>query len=166
VGAQDGNLLPCDLPADAARHIETAARANGTFGEQRELSACSFVLGASKANTEFSPETRVKYLLLAVLMAFSLSVMAGKPTKEQTAGEQASQGADTCDMAIDQPGVKRQQKGAQPQQECRTFNESRSNALRGAGKAKEGATVRKPGDAGLAVSDPGVPTDKATAAKK
>jgi FtsZ-interacting cell division protein ZipA len=162
----DGNLIPCELPADAARHIETAARASRTCREQHDFTACSFVLGAAKANTEFSPETQMKYVLLAVLAAFSLSVMAGKPTKEQKTSEQATQGADTCDMSIDQPGVKRQQKGAQPQQECRTFNESRSNSSREAGKAKEGATVQKAGGAGIATSDPGVPTDKATAAKK
>ena len=108
----------------------------------------------------------MKYLLLAILMAFSLSVMAGKPTKEQKTGEQASQGADACDMSIDQPGVKRQQKGAQAQQECRTFNESRSNSSRGAAKAKEGATAQKAGEAGIAASDPGVPSDKATTSKK
>jgi hypothetical protein len=108
----------------------------------------------------------MKYVLLALLAALSLSVMAGKPTKDQTTGEQAPQGADACDFSIDQPGIKRQQQSAQKQQECRTLNESRSNSLRGAGKAKEGATVQKPGGAGIAASDPGVPSDKATAAKK
>jgi len=108
----------------------------------------------------------MKYLLLALLTAFSLSVMAGKPTKEQTAREQALQGADTCDFSIDQPGVKRQQQSAQKQQDCRTFNESRSNSLRGVGKAKEGATVEKASGAGTTVTDPVVPSDKATGAKK
>ena len=108
----------------------------------------------------------MKYLLLALLATFSLTVMAGKPTKEQTSREQALQGVDTCSMSIDQPGIKRQQQSAQTQHECRTFNESRSNSLRGAGKAKEGATVQKLGEAGNAVNDPGVPSDKATGAKK
>ena len=108
----------------------------------------------------------MRYLLLALLAAFSLSVMAGKPTKEQTAREQAPQGVDICDSSNGQPDVKRQQQGAQTQQECRTFNESRSNSSRAAGKAKEGATVQKPGEVGIAVSDPGVPSDKATGAKK
>ena len=108
----------------------------------------------------------MRYLLLALLAAFSVSVMAGKPTKEQTTREQALQGADTCDFSIDQPGIKGQQQSAQKQQECKTFNESRSNSLRGAGKTKEGATVQKSGEAGIAVSDPGVPSDKAAGAKK
>ena len=94
----------------------------------------------------------MRYLLLAALAAFSLSVMAGKPTKEQTAREPALQGVDTCDASTDQPGRKRQQQSAQTQQECRTFNESRSNNSRGAGKANEGATGQKAGDAGIAVN--------------
>ena len=94
----------------------------------------------------------MKYLLFAVLAAFSLSVMAGKPTKEQTAREPAPQGVDTCNASTDQPGSKRQQQSSQTQQECRTFNESRSNNSRGAGKAKEGTTGQKAGDAGIAVS--------------
>ena len=105
----------------------------------------------------------MKYLLLALLAVFSLSVTAGKPTKEQMSREQALQGPDTCNVSVDQPDSKRQLQGAQKQQECKTFNESRSNSLREAGKAKEGATVQK---AGIAVSDPGVPSDKATDAKK
>ncbi len=48
----------------------------------------------------------------------------GKPSKDQAAREQALQGVDTCEFAIDQKGVKRM---AQPQKECKTFNESRSN---------------------------------------
>ena len=108
----------------------------------------------------------MKYLLLALLAAYSLSVMAGKPTKEQITGEQAVQGGATCDFTIDQPGVKRQQQSAQKQQECRTFNESRSNSLRDAGKAKQEASAQQPGAAGIAVSDPGMPSDKAAGAKK
>ena len=108
----------------------------------------------------------MKYLLLALVAAISMSVMAGKPTKEQVAGEQAVQGVDTCDFSIDQPGVKRQQRSAQKQKECKTFNESRSNSLREAQKTKEGAKVQKPGETGIAVSDPGVPGDKAAGAKK
>jgi hypothetical protein len=111
-------------------------------------------------------ETQVKYLLLALLAAFSLSVMAGKPTKEQITGDQAAQGADTCASGVDQPGIKRQQQSAQKQQECRTFNESRSNNSRGAGKAKDGATVQRPGATGTAANDQGVPGDKATGARK
>jgi hypothetical protein len=107
----------------------------------------------------------MKYLLLALLTVFSLSAMAGKPTKEQTAREQA-QGVDSCDFSIDQPGVKRQQQSAQKQQECRTFNESRSNSLRGVGKAKEGATLQKSSETGTAVTDSGVPSDKVSGAKK
>jgi len=94
----------------------------------------------------------MRYLLLAALAAFSLSVMAGKPTKEQTAREAAPQGVDTCDASIEEPGSKRQQQNAPTQKECRTFNESRSNNTRGAGKAKEGATGQKAGDAGIAVN--------------
>ena len=107
----------------------------------------------------------MKYLLFALLTAVSLSAMAGKPTKEQRTPEQALQGADTCDFSIDQAGVKRQQQSAEKQKECKTSNESRSNSSRGVGKT-EGATVQKSGAAGIAVSDPGVPGDKATGAKK
>ena len=49
---------------------------------------------------------------------------------------------------------------------CKTFNESRSNSLRAAGKVKEGATDKKPGVVGIAVGDPGAPSDKASSAKK
>jgi hypothetical protein len=108
----------------------------------------------------------MKYLWLAILAAFSLSVMAGKPTKEQATREPALQGADACDFTIDQKGTKRQQQSAQKQQECRTFNESRSNNLRDAGNTKAGSTVRRPGDAGTAVSGPGVPGNHATDATR
>lgn len=108
----------------------------------------------------------MRYLLLALLAAFSLSAMAGKPTKEQTTGEQTPQGADTCESSNGRPDTQRQRQGAQTQHECKTFNESRSNSLRAAPKAKEGATGRKPAEVGIAISDPGVPSDKATGAKK
>jgi hypothetical protein len=108
----------------------------------------------------------MRYLLLALFTVFSLSALAGKPTKEQTAREPALQGVDTCEVSIDQAGAKRQQQSAQKQQECRTFNESRSNNLRGAGKAKEAATLQKSSEAGIAATDPGVPSDKAAGAKK
>jgi hypothetical protein len=52
----------------------------------------------------------------------------GKPSKDQTAREPALQGVDTCELAVDQKGVKRV---AQPQKECKTFNESRPNNARG-----------------------------------
>ena len=108
----------------------------------------------------------MRYLLLALFTVFSLSALAGKPTKEQTAREQALQGVDTCEASINQPAAIRQQQSAQKQQECRTFNESRSNNLRGAGKAKEGATLQKSSEGGIAAIDPGVPSDKAAGAKK
>ncbi len=71
----------------------------------------------------------------------------GKPSKEQAAREPALQGVDTCEFTIDQKGLKRM---AQPQKECKTYNESRSNNTRGA------APRGKPGEPGIAVSDPGV----------
>ncbi len=108
----------------------------------------------------------MKFLWLALLAAFSLSVMAGKPTKEQVTSEPAMQGTDACDFTIDQKGAKRQQQSAQKQQECRTFNESRSNNLRDAGNTKAGSTVQKPGDAGTAASAPGVPSNHAATGAK
>jgi hypothetical protein len=53
----------------------------------------------------------MKHLIFALLaVAFSLSVMAGKPTKEQITSdrEQALSGADTCKFTIDEKGVKRE----------------------------------------------------------
>ena len=106
----------------------------------------------------------MKYVLLAVLAAFSLSVMAGKPTKDQTTGEQALQGVDACDLSIDQPGIKRQQR---VRRRSRVQDVQRVEAMaRGGRKAKEEAAVQEPGDAGLAVSGSGIPSDKAAAAKK
>ena len=63
----------------------------------------------------------------------------GKPSKDQAAREPALQGVDTCEFAVDQPGVKRM---VQPQKECKTFNESRSNSTRGA--APESKSGRNP----------------------
>ena len=86
----------------------------------------------------------MKHLILALIAAtFSLSVTAAtnlnssksNATEERDA---ALQGVDTCTFTIDEKGVKRL---AQPQKECKTFNESRSNSLRGAapvGKPKSG----------------------------
>ena len=71
----------------------------------------------------------------------------GKPSKEQAAREPALQGVDTCEVAIDQKGVKRT---AQPQKECKTYNESRSNNTRDA------APTRKSSEPRIAVGDPGV----------
>ena len=79
----------------------------------------------------------------------------GKPSKDQAAREPAVQGVDTCEFAIDQRGVKRL---AQPQKECKTFNESRPNNARGA------APESRSGEPGIAVSDPGVP-NKSTSKK-
>jgi hypothetical protein len=45
-------------------------------------------------------------------------------------------GADTCNFTIDEAGVKRQAT-EQQQKTCRTFNESRSNNLRGAAPANQ-----------------------------
>jgi hypothetical protein len=62
----------------------------------------------------------VKHLILALLAAaFSLSVMAGKPTKEQITSdrEQALSGPDTCKFTIDQKGV-RHEATHQEQQKC------------------------------------------------
>ena len=112
----------------------------------------------------------MKRLTLALLAAtFSLSVMAesvnlnssksnvserGKPSKEQMAREAALQGPDTCNFAIDekgnkftidQAGVKRQAT-EQQQKKC--------------ADAKP-----KSGEAGIAVSDPGVPSNKNTPKK-
>jgi hypothetical protein len=131
----------------------------------------------------------MKHLILALLAAtFSLSVTAasinlnssrsnaidttterGKPSKDQKTvddngalsdREKALLGADTCNFAIDQAGVKRQAT-EQQQKTCRTFNESRGNNARGAAPAGK----PKSSEAGIAVSDPGVPNDKSTSKK-
>src|SRR6266436_1769885 len=100
---------------------------------------------------------KVKFLMLASLAA-TLSLSASADTLQKIAAddaartttvkssksnssdrEQALQGADTCEFAIDQKGVKRL---AQPQKECKTFNESRSNTTRGA--APESKSGRNP----------------------
>jgi hypothetical protein len=101
-------------------------------------------------------------------------VERGKPSKEQAAvqasgndgirgeREHALSGADSCNFAIDQKGNKftideagvKRLATEQQQKTCRTFNESRSNALR-AGNPPSGKP--KPGEARIAVSDPGVP---------
>jgi hypothetical protein len=106
----------------------------------------------------------VKHLILALLATtFSLSVTAATNLNSSKSNvteerEAALQGADTCKFTIDEKGVKRL---AQPQKECKTFNESRSNSLRGAAPAGK----PKSSEAGIAVSDPGVPNDKNTAKK-
>jgi hypothetical protein len=126
----------------------------------------------------------MKHLILALLAAtFSLSVMAGKPTKEQIVEppaetaiiksksnitnnrETALMGADSCNFAIDQKGNKftidekgvRRPTTEQQQKTCKTFNESRSNALR-EGNPSSGRP--RSGEVGIAVSDPGVASDK------
>jgi hypothetical protein len=104
-------------------------------------------------------------------------VERGKPSKDQVpaqaAGndgirgerEPALMGADSCNFAIDQKGTKftidekgvRRLATEQQQKTCKTFNESRSNALRD-GNPSSGKP--RSGEAGIAVSDPGVPSDK------
>ena len=80
----------------------------------------------------------MKHLILALLAAtVSLSVTAATNLNSSRSNateerEAALQGADTCKFTIDEKGVKRL---AQPQKECKTFNESRSNSLRGAAPA-------------------------------
>ena len=131
----------------------------------------------------------MKHLILALLAAtFSLSVMAGKPTKEQIVEppaetaiiksksnitnnrETALMGADSCNFSIDQKGTKftideagvRRLATEQQQKACKTFNEPRSNALRD-GNPSSGKP--KSGEAGIAVRDPSVPSDKNTPKK-
>ncbi len=107
----------------------------------------------------------MKHFILALLAAtFSLSVMAesinlnsprsnvverGKPTKEQTAREVALQGPDTCNIAIDEAGVKRQAT-EQQQKICKD------------GKGKMPAY----GKSGIAVGDADVLTNDLTKPKK
>ena len=72
----------------------------------------------------------------------------GKASKDQAAREPALQGVDTCEFAVDQKGAKRV---AQPQKECKTFNESRpNNNTRGASPES---------------SDPGMPNNKSASKK-
>jgi hypothetical protein len=96
----------------------------------------------------------VKHLILAFVAAtLSLSLMAATNLNSSKSNvteerEAALQGVDTCKFTVDEKGVKRL---AQPQKECKTFNESRSNTTRGA------APRPKSSEAGIAVGDPGVP---------
>ena len=120
----------------------------------------------------------MKNLILALLAAtFPLSVMAAsnlnssrsnvteeqaattvKSSKSNSSDREQAQTASDCDFTIDQKGVARV---AQPQKECKTFNESRGNNTRGAAPAGK----PKSSEAGIAVSDPGVPNDKNTPKK-
>jgi hypothetical protein len=92
-----------------------------------EDAARTTTVKSSKSNSsdrEISPGSDVD----VDLGARPASNARGKPSKDQTAREPALQGVDTCESPVDQKGIKRV---AQPQKECKTFNESRPNNARG-----------------------------------
>jgi hypothetical protein len=117
----------------------------------------------------------VKHLILALLAAtFSLPASAantfgkieadtGKDARTTTVkgSKSNSDNREACNFTIDQKGVKRQAT-EQQQKACKTANEPRSNNLR-----EGNPSFGKPqsGEAGIAVSDPGVPSDKSTSKK-
>jgi hypothetical protein len=112
------------------------------------LLAATFPLSATAATNLNSSKSNVTEEQAATTV---------KSSKSNSSDREQAQTASDCDFAIDQKGVAR----SAPQKECKTFNESRSNntrALRRPGKPKSG-------EAGIAVSDPGVPNDKNTPKK-